>query len=81
MELPSYPPTLWELLARRAALDPNRTLIEDDQDRMLSAGDWLRRSERVAAGLLALGVQQNTVVSWQLPTSIESCVLWLCCID
>lgn len=70
-----YPSTLWELLARRAAQDPDRVLLEDDRDRSLTAGEWLRRAERVAAGLQDMGVKQDTIVSWQLPTGIEACIL------
>jgi acyl-CoA synthetase (AMP-forming)/AMP-acid ligase II len=75
VELPGYPPTLWELLARRAAGHPDTVLLEDDRDRTLTAAEWLRRSEQVAAGLRRMGVKEDTVVSWQLPTSIEACVL------
>jgi acyl-CoA synthetase (AMP-forming)/AMP-acid ligase II len=75
VELPSYPATLWDLLERRAAQDPDRVLLEDDQDRVLTAAEWKLRSERVAAGLQRMGVKRDTVVSWQLPTSIASCVL------
>jgi acyl-CoA synthetase (AMP-forming)/AMP-acid ligase II len=74
-ELPAYPPTLWELLALRAAQDPDRVLLEDDRDRVLTAAEWLGWSERVAAGLQRMGVKEDTVVTWQLPTSIEACVL------
>ena len=75
MELPVYPTTLWELLARRAQEDPDRVLLEDDHDRSLTAGEWRQRAEEVAAGLQALGVKEDTVVSWQLPTGMDACVL------
>ena len=75
MELPVYPTTLWGLLARRAADDPDRVLLEDDRDRSMTAGQWLRRAEEVAAGLQARGVKQDMVVSWQLPTGLDACVL------
>ncbi|HUJ66879.1 MAG TPA: AMP-binding protein [Acidimicrobiales bacterium] len=75
MEVPAYPTTFWELLARRAEQDPDRVLIEDDQDRSLTAAQWLQRSEQVAAGLHHQGVGEDTVVSWQLPTTIEAVIL------
>jgi acyl-CoA synthetase (AMP-forming)/AMP-acid ligase II len=75
VERPIYPTTLWELLARRAAQDPDRVLLEDDHDRSLTAAEWLERSERVAAGLQGHGVAADMVVSWQLPTSLDACVL------
>jgi acyl-CoA synthetase (AMP-forming)/AMP-acid ligase II len=75
VEMPAYPMTLWELLAQRAERDPDRVLLEDDRDRNLTAAEWLGRSEAVAAGLQNLGVTEETVVSWQLPSTIEACVL------
>ena len=75
MELPVYPPTLWELLATRARRDPDRVLIEDDRGRSLTARQWQAEAERAAAGLHARGVGPDTVVSWQLPTVLEAPVL------
>jgi acyl-CoA synthetase (AMP-forming)/AMP-acid ligase II len=75
VEMPAYPTTLWELLARRADQDPDRVLIEDDRDRSLTAAQWLRSSEQVAAGLQQRGITEDTVVSWQLPSTIEAVVL------
>jgi cyclohexanecarboxylate-CoA ligase len=77
VELPAYPTTLWELLAQRAERDPDRVLIEDDRDRSLTAAQWLRWSEEAAAGLQTRGIARDTVVSWQLPTTIEACVLMM----
>ena len=71
----TVPPRLWELLVRRASTDPDRVLVEDDRGRTLTARTWLERSERLAAGLRSQGVEQETVVTWQLPASIEACVL------
>ncbi|OEJ33156.1 class I adenylate-forming enzyme family protein [Streptomyces subrutilus] len=72
--------TLWELIARRAALTPDTTvLIEAAQhpadDRRLTFGELRDRSERAAAGLYAMGVRPGTVVAWQLPTRIETVLL------
>jgi len=77
VEIPAYPTTLWELLAHRAQRDPDRVLLEDDHDRTLTAAQWLHRSEKVAAGLQGRGVTEDTVVSWQLPTTIEASVLMM----
>jgi cyclohexanecarboxylate-CoA ligase len=77
VDMPAYPTTLWELLAQRAERDPDRVLIEDDRDRTLTAAQWARRSEEVAAGLQSRGIAADTVVSWQLPTTIEACVLMM----
>ncbi|MDQ1430669.1 MAG: cyclohexanecarboxylate-CoA ligase [Actinomycetota bacterium] len=67
--------TLWELVERRAADTPKGTMLIDQDDRTVTFGEFRDRSERVAAGLLALGVTADTPVAWQLPTRIESIVL------
>ncbi|MEU1850420.1 AMP-binding protein [Streptomyces sp. NPDC019990] len=66
--------TLWELVARRAALTPDGPLFLQD-DRTLTSGALRTRAERVAAGLHGMGVRPGTVVAWQLPTRIETVVL------
>ncbi|MFF5183846.1 class I adenylate-forming enzyme family protein [Streptomyces sp. NPDC000345] len=66
--------TLWELLARRAALTPDRPVLLQD-DRRLTFGELRARAERVAAGLYDRGVRPGTVVAWQLPTRLETAVL------
>jgi cyclohexanecarboxylate-CoA ligase len=67
--------TLWELLDRRAELSPDAPMLIDEADRTVSFGEFRAWSERVAAGLLALGVTADTPFAWQLPTRIESIVL------
>ncbi|MER5533248.1 class I adenylate-forming enzyme family protein [Streptomyces mirabilis] len=66
--------TLWELVARRADLTPDRPVLLQG-DRTLSFGELRDRAERVAAGLYDLGVRPGTVVAWQLPTRIETALL------
>jgi cyclohexanecarboxylate-CoA ligase len=67
--------TFWELVERRAAMDPDRTMLIDEHDRTLTFGEFRDRAERVAAGLQALGVGEGTPFSWQLPTRIDTVVL------
>ncbi|MFF0548330.1 AMP-binding protein [Streptomyces sp. NPDC004311] len=72
--------TLWELVARRAALTPDTTVLleaaEDPAaDRRLTFRALHDRAERVAAGLHDMGVRPGTVVAWQLPTRIETVLL------
>ncbi|WP_420080463.1 AMP-binding protein [Streptomyces sp. JL4002] len=72
--------TLWELVARRAALTPDTTVLleaaEDPAaDRRLTFRELHDRAERVAAGLHDMGVRPGTVVAWQLPTRIETVLL------
>ncbi|MDV7218662.1 class I adenylate-forming enzyme family protein [Streptomyces prunicolor] len=66
--------TLWELVARRADLTPDRPVFLQD-DRALSFSELRDRSERVAAGLYGMGVRPGAVVAWQLPTRIETALL------
>jgi len=66
--------TLWDLLARRAALTPDGPVLLQD-DRVLTFGGLQDRAERVAAGLYGMGVRPGTVVAWQLPTRLETAVL------
>ncbi|MFE2468105.1 class I adenylate-forming enzyme family protein [Streptomyces mirabilis] len=66
--------TLWELVALRADLTPDRPVLLQG-DRTLSFGALRDRAERVAAGLYDMGVRPGTVVAWQLPTRIETALL------
>ncbi|MCZ4605554.1 AMP-binding protein [Streptomyces sp. Lzd4kr] len=66
--------TLWDLLARRAGIGPDRPALLQD-DRTLTFGALHARAERVAAGLYDMGVRPGTVVAWQLPTRIETALL------
>ncbi|MET9031326.1 class I adenylate-forming enzyme family protein [Streptomyces mirabilis] len=66
--------TLWELVARRGDLTPDRPVLLQG-DRTLSFGALRDRAERVAAGLYDMGVRPGTVVAWQLPTRIETALL------
>lgn len=65
----------WNLVERRATLTPERTMVLDDRGRALTFEQFRVTSERVAAGLQALGVAPGDVVSWQLPTVMESIVV------
>ena len=67
--------SLWELVEARAAASPDRRMLVDEADRTLTFGEFRSRCEVVAAGLHAIGIGPSTVVSWQLPTRIETVVL------
>jgi cyclohexanecarboxylate-CoA ligase len=67
--------TLWELIARRSEVSPDHPMLIDAHDTVLSFGDFAGRVEEVAAGLMARGIGQESVVSWQLPTRIDTVVL------
>jgi cyclohexanecarboxylate-CoA ligase len=66
---------VWELIVMRAEATPDADLGIDQDGRHLTFGEFRDRAERVAAGLAARGVGPDTVVSWQLPTWLESMVL------
>src|SRR5262245_50577415 len=70
-------PSLWGLLEQRAAASPERPMLLDERDRRISFGAARVRAERIAAGLLALGIEAGTPVTWQLPTRIETVLLSL----
>ncbi len=73
--VPEHPPTLWELIVRRAAATPDAVMFEDEQGRSMTFEGYRGSAEVVAAGLLDHGVGPGTVVSWQLPTAIDTVVL------
>jgi acyl-CoA synthetase (AMP-forming)/AMP-acid ligase II len=74
--LPRYPDTVWSLIDRRARATPHSPMLVDDHGRCTTSGEYRQLCERVAAGLAQHhGIGEASVVSWQLPTSIEAFVL------
>src|SRR5512145_2470772 len=69
--------SIWGLVEERAAASPDRPMLLDERDRRVTFGECRVRAERLAAGLLALGIGEGTPVTWQLPTRIESVLLSL----
>ncbi len=67
--------TIWELVDRRADLTPDQPMLIAPDGETLTFGAFRDRTERVAAGLHGLGVSTGSVVSWQLPTRIDTIVL------
>ncbi len=66
--------TFWELLERRVAMTPDRTMLIDAADRTVTFAEFKAWTERVAAGLQAMGIGSGSHVTWQLPTRIETIV-------
>jgi cyclohexanecarboxylate-CoA ligase len=66
---------IWDLVVRRAEATPDGEMAVDQDGRRLRFGEYRERCERAAAGLAAHGIGPGTVVSWQLPTWLESMVL------
>jgi cyclohexanecarboxylate-CoA ligase len=69
--------TMWELVDRRADATPDHPMLIAADDGRLTFGEFRDRAERVAAGLQAMGIGTGSVVSWQLPTRIDTVVLSL----
>ncbi|MBV9291156.1 MAG: AMP-binding protein [Frankiales bacterium] len=68
-------PTIWALVRRRAERSGDRVMLLDTAGRRMTFGELAVEAERVAAGLLALGIKPGTTVTWQLPTRIDSVVV------
>lgn len=66
---------IWELVRSRAAATPEAVLAYDERGRQLTFGELEAAAQRVAAGLAERGVRRGTVVSWQLPSRLETIVL------
>ncbi|HUN32672.1 MAG TPA: AMP-binding protein [Trebonia sp.] len=64
--------TFWQLACDAAAVAPGRVVLADDYGRTLTTAQLRDAAERVAAGL---PVRPGMVVTWQLPTTLEACVL------
>src|SRR5215211_7441311 len=71
----SLPATFWQLVVDRAQSDPDHVVLSDDYGRSLTRADLRDEAEKVAAAFVDRGVGAGTVVSWQLPTTLEALVL------
>jgi len=69
------PVTFWQLVLDAATERPEALVASDAHGRHLTRAELRDRAEEVAAALAARGVGPDTVVSWQLPTVLESLVL------
>ncbi len=69
--------SLWELVEQRAAATPAAMAAVDEDGRTLTWAEAKNEAERAAAGLARHGIGGGDVVSWQLPTWLESMVLVL----
>ncbi|HWD54245.1 MAG TPA: AMP-binding protein [Acidimicrobiales bacterium] len=67
--------TMWELVDRRAAASPDHPMLIAADGTTVTFGEFRDRAERVAAGLHGMGISTGSVVSWQLPTRIDTIVL------
>ena len=73
--IPQYPPTVWALVEEAATRWADHVLLADDHGRSLTGRQLHDRGAAVAADLATRGIGAGTVVSWQLPTTLESIVV------
>lgn len=69
------PRTFWQLVVDAADERPDALVACDDHGRSLTRAELRDRAEAVAAALAERGVGPRSVVSWQLPTVLETLVL------
>lgn len=69
--------SMWDLVERRAAVSPDALALVDERDRRLTFGELRRQAEVTAASLQELGAGPGAMVSWQLPTRLETVLVSL----
>lgn len=76
-QMPITGGNLWELINARVAATPDREMLVDDHGQRVTFREFYDRAEAMAAGFAAepFGLREGDVVSWQLPTWIDSVVL------
>ena len=67
--------TYWALVETAAQQHPDRVVLVDDYGRSLTNEQLRAAAMRTAASLAERGVGQGTIVSWQLPTTLETMVV------
>jgi acyl-CoA synthetase (AMP-forming)/AMP-acid ligase II len=67
--------TYWTLIADAARRQPNRQILADGYGRCLTARELHDAACATAAAFAGRGIGTGTVVSWQLPTTLETMVV------
>ncbi|MGW0659603.1 AMP-binding protein [Streptodolium elevatio] len=67
--------SFWAAIAARADETPDTEMMADERGRRMTYGQYRDAAEKFAAYLADRGVGEGTVVTWQLPTWIESVVV------
>lgn len=67
--------TYWALIADAARHESARSLVADDKGRSLTTGEFRDAACAMAAAFARRGIGAGTVVSWQLPTTLETMVV------
>lgn len=68
---------MWDVVVQRADHVDDRVLLTDTYGLRLTGTEFRDRAEQVAAGLHAQGIGPGSVVSWLLPTTIDTLVLMM----
>ena len=71
----TLPTTFWELVVGAANDRPEAPVVSDHHGRSLTRAQLRDAAEATAAALVTQGIRTGSIVSWQLPTVIESVVL------
>src|SRR5215207_3914701 len=72
---PPYPPTVWALVEQAAEQWADHVLLADDHGRSLTGRELRDAAASTAAALAGHGIGAGTIVSWQLPTTLETMVV------
>ena len=75
MTTPPAARTYWSLIETSAQAHPDRVVLADDYGRNLSNAQLRDSALTCAAALAEQGIGAGTVVSWQLPTTLETMVV------
>src|SRR5689334_22139758 len=67
--------TYWHLVEAAARTHPERVVLTDDFGRSLTNSQLRDSASSTAAALYERGVRDGSVVSWQLPTTLETMVV------
>ncbi|OBF92160.1 cyclohexanecarboxylate-CoA ligase [Mycobacterium sp. 852002-51163_SCH5372311] len=67
--------TYWSLIETAARAHPDRVVLADDYGRCLSCAQLRESALTCAAALAERGIGAGTVVTWQLPTTLETMVV------
>ena len=67
--------TMWDLVDRRAEASPGHPMLIAADGGTVTFDQFRDQVERVAAGLHDMGITTGSIVSWQLPTRIDTVVL------
>lgn len=71
----NLPDSLWDLVEYAATVRPDAPMLASRQGDRCSFAEYRERAEVMAAGLAELGIGEGDVVSWLLPTWVDTVVL------